>query len=854
MSTVETESPQRCAGRQFKFRDAVLSDVGRRRSENQDSYGIAHTEQTSLYVVADGMGGARGGATASMIAVNAIVKKAVKEDGTVDPDSLKSAIEISNKAIFLHSKNDGELSGMGTTVVALAFVEEYAIVAHVGDSRIYHLRNKELTQLTRDHTLVQELVDASAIAPEDAASHPIAHMLTRSLGPAEMVEVELNTLEQPLQAGDRFLLCSDGLYNLVTAEEIEDILSREELADVVKTLVDLALERGGTDNVTVEVLEAFDVNDESLVVEYPAAGDVALDISSEGTSEDIKELLDTLDDVNQRLEEVLKAEEEEESITNTLMDGEFSLSIDSSPSSDQEQTVSESIGVEEVLGEEEEISEKEEYQGLTPDLDVCLEEESSGEEVAEIELDEVGAELEEDFSDADAAPTVMSENAPIDAWKLRLGASAVMIVGLLTVAYAVQTYKSVKDNSPRPIPKMEIEDGRDAGLDEFEQEPDRDPEDTQDAVQDPQYALTEKDDGSQETSTPAATEDSIETGHEQGASSTALEQVTDDVNDLSVPEEGPNIDAATPPVDSEPPTQPIVWENEQDKVARVTKNPKESDSPASESREKSADELSLEKELELAAQEKTPSSNRTAGILSPREMRTHISKKKDLREQIADIDMKLKSLNLDTKEKASKSKALLESKLATATKASKIVKIKLRKTGKEIQKWKTLRAQAEDEQIFELAKTVAELRPRTAGKLKSYFETNEKYSLAFEKWQEDPTKIELASQMGAIARKLESMEVGLAQLIDDTIARELKRTNRRRGEHKVTLDRLEARRAQINRHIGYLKGYTPLVSERRIELRDLYLEKRERALLELKELRKLVSDQKEEEFSQKHLK
>lgn len=284
MTTVDSDSSETSTlQRRFKFREAVLSDIGLRRNENQDAYGIAHTAATSLFVVADGMGGARGGATASAMAVHVIINHAIKPNGLITRPSLKEAIEKANASIYRRSKDDEDLAGMGTTVVALAFVNECVIVAHVGDSRIYRLRAGEIAQLTHDHTLVQELVDSGAIPKEEAENHPIAHMLTRSLGPTPHVEVEITALPDPVEEGDRFLLCSDGLYNLVTEEEIGQHLRDYTPDEAVQKLIKLALERGGTDNVTVEILETVSAENSSIEATYPPNGEVRF-VCSEGVS------------------------------------------------------------------------------------------------------------------------------------------------------------------------------------------------------------------------------------------------------------------------------------------------------------------------------------------------------------------------------------------------------------------------------------------------------------------------------------------------------------------------------------------------------------------------------------------
>jgi len=240
----------------LQFDHAVRTDVGKKRNENQDAYGYLLGKRGNLFIVADGMGGAQGGATASAIAVEVVSRLAADKDAFVTEESLRRAIESANSTIFEVSRKDESLSGMGTTIVALALRDNKALVAHVGDSRIYRLRDGQLTQLTRDHTLVQELIDSGAILPEQAENHPIAHMLTRSLGPSGAVEVEIREHPEEVKSGDIFLLCCDGLFNMIEEDEIAKILTESEPKAAVEKLVERANEEGGTDNITVEVVRA----------------------------------------------------------------------------------------------------------------------------------------------------------------------------------------------------------------------------------------------------------------------------------------------------------------------------------------------------------------------------------------------------------------------------------------------------------------------------------------------------------------------------------------------------------------------------------------------------------------------
>ena len=282
--------------RRFKFHETAITDIGGQRKENQDAFGIAHSANSSLYIVADGMGGARGGAMASAIAVNLIANTTIDESGSLSEKSLSSSILRTNEVIHNQSKMNKDLSGMGTTVVALGFIENKTIVAHVGDSRIYRLRDGELVQLTHDHTLVQELIDSGAVSEAQAEDHPTAHMLTRSLGPIETVEPTVRTLDGATRSGDRFLLCSDGLHGLVSNTEIQEYLITFEPELAAQALIDLALERGGGDNITVEVIETVDVENDSISIDaYPEPGKVRIALSEGDQLENLEEIVEQVD-------------------------------------------------------------------------------------------------------------------------------------------------------------------------------------------------------------------------------------------------------------------------------------------------------------------------------------------------------------------------------------------------------------------------------------------------------------------------------------------------------------------------------------------------------------------------------
>jgi PPM family protein phosphatase len=235
----------------------VKSDIGLRREENKDSYGILLENSFRFYIVADGMGGVKGGAVASQSAIQVITEclQPRKELGVQD---IVTAVTHANSAVFEKGIEDPELAGMGTTLVGLCFTQRGLFVVNVGDSRAYRVREKEISQLTEDHTLVTELLRSGAISAEQVENHPVSHMLTRSLGPTPVIEVDCWISDEDPVQDDVYLLCSDGLYNLVENDEIAEIVDQHPLEEASDKLVSLANERGGTDNITVILIKVED--------------------------------------------------------------------------------------------------------------------------------------------------------------------------------------------------------------------------------------------------------------------------------------------------------------------------------------------------------------------------------------------------------------------------------------------------------------------------------------------------------------------------------------------------------------------------------------------------------------------
>jgi PPM family protein phosphatase len=235
-------------------RGVAKTDVGRCRAENQDCYGVVEDPHFRFYAVADGMGGAKGGAVASQLAIE-VVTETLCSRSDIHEGHLRAAIERANLVINRNGATDPSCSGMGTTFVGLVFAGTRLYVANVGDSRAYRIREGQVLKLTEDHTVVAELLRAGVISAQQAVNNPVSHVLTRSLGPSASVEVDCWICDDPPVQGDYYLLCSDGLYNLVPEDEAAYILSTSPLDRAVELLIARANERGGYDNITAIAIQ-----------------------------------------------------------------------------------------------------------------------------------------------------------------------------------------------------------------------------------------------------------------------------------------------------------------------------------------------------------------------------------------------------------------------------------------------------------------------------------------------------------------------------------------------------------------------------------------------------------------------
>ena len=224
--------------------------VGMKRSHNEDAF--YRNDEIGLYIVADGMGGHKAGEIASNMAVDSI-KNYILNQKKVAEQSLVDAIYIANNLIFKSAAANAHYSGMGTTIVSMAFNSTGAMLCHVGDSRAYILTRGKLERLTEDHTYVNEQFKTGLITEKQMETHSMRNVLTRSLGFSEQIKIASQKLN--IHAGDRYLLCSDGLSHMVADNVIAELGSIPDAVHAVSTLIEVANTNGGDDNITVIIID-----------------------------------------------------------------------------------------------------------------------------------------------------------------------------------------------------------------------------------------------------------------------------------------------------------------------------------------------------------------------------------------------------------------------------------------------------------------------------------------------------------------------------------------------------------------------------------------------------------------------
>jgi serine/threonine protein phosphatase PrpC len=246
-------------------RSTALSHAGRKRRHNEDSYVV----QPPLFAVADGMGGAKAGEIASSLAAAALQES--DGNGATGEERVAALIEEANRRVFRRASEDTEASGMGTTMTVALVEGDRIAIGHVGDSRAYLIRDGRLEQLTDDHSLVAELVRSGKLTPEEAETHPQRSVITRAVGTEPDVDVDTFSIEG--EPGDVFLICSDGLTDMVAEETILEAVERNraDLKAAAKELVNAANRGGGEDNITVVFFELSDEEPDEETAETVAA-------------------------------------------------------------------------------------------------------------------------------------------------------------------------------------------------------------------------------------------------------------------------------------------------------------------------------------------------------------------------------------------------------------------------------------------------------------------------------------------------------------------------------------------------------------------------------------------------------
>jgi protein phosphatase len=241
----------------------LLTDIGNVRKINEDYMGYKEDDEKKIYIVSDGMGGHNAGEVASKLAVETVLEYINSIPCLQDLETvLKEAVQLSNKKVYELSNADYSLKGMGTTMTACLAKNGIMVVAHVGDSRCYVLEESGLRQVTKDHSLVQELVDNGSITAEEAVVHPNKNIITRALGTAPNVEVDIYSVN--LKQISKVLLCTDGLTNSLSDLEMYEIIKSNTNTNACHKLIEISKEKGGRDNITVIIFEGECKNDRDI--------------------------------------------------------------------------------------------------------------------------------------------------------------------------------------------------------------------------------------------------------------------------------------------------------------------------------------------------------------------------------------------------------------------------------------------------------------------------------------------------------------------------------------------------------------------------------------------------------------
>lgn len=238
-----------------------ISDRGKIRQQNQDVYHIIYDEekQVAILIVCDGMGGAKAGNIASALAMETFSdimksKLNVGDEMKIVAELIVEAVNTANQAVYQKSISESDFSGMGTTLVAAVVTKDFSVIVNVGDSRAYQITGQEISQITRDHSVVEDMIGRGDITRDEAKRHPNKNLITRALGTNPSVETDL--FFPKLKRGDHLLLCSDGLSNIVSEQEVfDEFKTAKDKNQICNRLLDIALSRGAPDNVTAIIFK-----------------------------------------------------------------------------------------------------------------------------------------------------------------------------------------------------------------------------------------------------------------------------------------------------------------------------------------------------------------------------------------------------------------------------------------------------------------------------------------------------------------------------------------------------------------------------------------------------------------------
>ncbi len=778
--------------RKFKFALACKTDVGRRRSENQDSYSFAHSKNCSLFVVADGMGGSRGGRTASTITVNVVAALAFNSDGVITESLLSRAIEAANTAVHEESKGNPSLAGMGTTIVALGFVGDRVLVAHVGDSRIYQFCDGKFERLTRDHSLVQDLIDSGTINEAEAENHPIAHMLTRSLGPTDSVEVEIRYASLPVKPNTRFLLCSDGLYNHVKDEEIEQMLGSLEPDVAASKLLDLALERGGTDNITIQIIRTHELDDDDDTCAIPVGDDREVVVSEEYE-------LDHLSLTNGFVDnEAIPSVEEPEPATTQNFQEEVAENI---PVENNDiglekyiflSVIALTFGVLSWVGYERlSLSPSATQVALNNKIEVAV---PVGEVISDEEL--ITWKPEEGKKDEIPTKTQVVEDLP--------PTTEEPVEEPIGEPLEEEILKETSEPEPEPEPAwptIEV-----AKVEDTLTEP------TESAV--PTIDSPEVMVGELVSTVRASVSEVDSTTEKTVANDTVIDEaVLRSLFNLSV---------------GEPPKVNLVKEQ---KAATEIINWK-----------------SEKKELKKVVEDKTKSepNNLPAIVITEEEKLNVASEKLEIRESVFDLDIKLHVLSGIDIEKEKKS---LEIQLAEFDAQAVILKNKQEVIGKSYKEWTKREKQLETKKALQLAEELINEDKEFASTYKAYEKALYDYFDADKRWQENEDDDKLAS---VVAKKNRDLRAKRLNVEKDTVALINSKVESSRESYSAlgaATFFLQIHRDRINRTLGFFHGWKPnIISDSKTNRVKTLLEERNKLVTELDTLKRKLSDSEEITF------